>query len=209
MINRDAALKLEDYVFSKIRERRAADFMAGVVGVLINIKPSMSEFFTEKEFAEFDPQEFLSLMDKLGLKCVVSHHSSYCAGHFRPSIDLSIAKDFKKAVKIKKEFETLWKTMDEFGQIVDTRGWKIATKRIGRLLGYPMTAVKDFLKEEDIDNPNRQERMERNRYYAHSAKHEKREFLSYDRPINLAVEKYTKKTAEVLKENSDKRWTRF
>lgn len=209
MVDKNVILELEKVIFGVLREGRAASFMADLVGVLIGVKPTMSEFFSEKEFAKLDPQDFLELMKKLGLKCIVSYHFSYSCGRFEPSINFSIAKDYKKATQIKEAFELLWDSMDEFGQVINKRQWKNATKKIGKSLGYPATAVKDFLNDEDVDNPDRQARMARNRYYAHSAKHEREEFLSYDRPINLAVEKYAKRSAEILRADGGERWTEF
>lgn len=209
MINRNAILELEKFIFANVKERRAAAIMADIMGVLIDVKPTMMTDFSEKEFAKMDPQDLINLIEKLGLKCVVSFHFSYHAGHFAPTVDFSVAKNLRGAVEVKEAFESLWSTMDEFGQTLDKRRWRTATKKIGRLLGYPMTAVKDFLKEEDVESVERQKRMERNRYYAHSAKYEREEFESYDRLINLALEKYTEKSARLLKMDDKKRWTDY
>ena len=70
----------------------------------------------------------------------------------------------------------------------------------------PKTAIIDFIKDDDIENKDRARRMERNRYYAHSAKYEDREFRLYDQKLNMAISNFAPKTAKLFTENKEKRW---
>ena len=63
------------------------------------------------------------------------------------------------------------------GKLLIWKSGEKNTREIGKLLGYPKTAIDDFVKNDDYDDEERTKRMKRNHYYTHSAKYEERELL--------------------------------
>ncbi|MBR5647644.1 hypothetical protein IKW73_01745 [Candidatus Saccharibacteria bacterium] len=191
-MDRNKIIELEKYIFGVVEKPGvAAGMVADIVGVLIDLKPAMIGSLSEDK-------RFEEMMDKLNLERVYFEHDSmkcFCA-----------SKKIKIAEKTRMAFAKLWSTMNDEGEILDRKKWVKATKRIGKLLGYPKTAVNEYVNETDLESEERMKRMERNRYYAHSAKFEEGEFNSYDRKLNKAISELAPKTAEFLSSNKEKRW---
>ena len=92
----------------------------------------------------------------------------------------------------------------------DRNEWNEANLRVGKLLGYPKTAVLEYIKTSGdasyMKNEKRRERMARNRYYVHSEKFEDDEFREYDLPFNQAILKYLPRVAKIMQADFKKRW---
>ena len=206
-MDKDKIIKIEDFIFQiKKKPLAAAGVMADIVGVLIDLKPAMIGGFEEDELKNFRFEDFDKLLDDLGLKKVYFENHYYVNGKKLTDRDFCISKKIRLAKQTHKAFVKLWSTMDNAGEILNHKKWVKTTRKIGKLLGYPKTAIKDFVKETDIDNDDRIERMKRNRYYAHSAKYENDEFRSYDQILNRALADFAPKTTALLSKNTEKRW---
>ncbi len=99
--------------------------------------------------------------------------------------------------------------MDDYGQIYAPEEWQNATIKLGKLVGYPDTAVMAFAdsaSERDINSRERAERMRRNRYYAHSAEYEEQKYETYDLKLNQAIAELAPKTAEIYANDKTKKW---
>lgn len=206
-IDKQAVANLEDFLYAHIENpRRAASMITNIIGVAIDLKPTALEFLYPSELKNTDLNDFLSALEPLGIKALFSHHETFTMGEFDWVEDICIFKDLTLAIEQRKMGDEINASMDDFGQTIDQQKWESATRRTGELLGYPATAIEYFLKDTDIDNPERMARMNRNRYYAHSPEHEEEEFQAYDLKLNQAIEEYAPKTAAIFKEESEKRW---
>lgn len=208
-MNRDLFLELEKTFFKTLkREDIAADNVADILGVLIDLKPAMAADFGEDDFKNLDFEHFKKLIADLGLKIVFLKRPYKSAFKEEMLCYYFISKDETKASSLCEQFVFLWESIDEKGNIKDKGAWVDITLKIGRLLGYPETATEEFvrLSDEDIMSETRRARMGRNRYYSHSAEYENEEFESYDKKLNQAIENYAPMTAKVLKAKTDKRW---
>ena len=206
-MKRDAIIELENYIFTIVgREARAASVMSGIVGVLCGVKPTTVGDFAGEELKNFDPGNFIELLDKLGLKVLV--YDRFCCLRDEPGLirDFYISKDVRMAKKIHKAFQELWLSIDDAGQTVEPKKWERATWKIGKLLGYPKTAIRSFVNNRDLEDERRVKLMKRNRYYTHSVEHEEEEYAQYDRVVNAAIDKYAPKTARYLSSDGEKRW---
>ncbi|MBR2753977.1 hypothetical protein IKF28_02185 [Candidatus Saccharibacteria bacterium] len=200
-------IELENFLY-KIKEKPAvaAEDVANIIGVLIDLKPAMIGDFEKNELKNIEFEEFEKLLKQIGLETVHFEHSCRFNGKEIVIIHFCISKKKKLAEQTHKTFIELWSTIDNNGGINNRRKWVIATKKVGKLLGYPKTAINSFVKDNDLENKDRIERMKRNRYYAHSAKYEDREFRMYDQKLNKAISDFAPKTASLLTENKEKRW---
>ena len=92
----------------------------------------------------------------------------------------------------------------------EEKEWTKLTLKIGELLGYPKTAVLEFVSkngdEEYVEDANRMGRIERNRYYIHSKTFEDEEFEEYDLPLISAIKQYLPRTAAIMQTDLKKRW---
>ena len=200
-MDKEKIVELENYLFSVMKEGVAGETMAGIIGVLIGVKPVMAGDFGEKELEKADLTEFMELINSLRLKVLFFNRSLFTGNGFKTIEYFYVSKDYKTAKQAHEAFLKLWSTMDDMGQEIEPEEWKRTTKRIGEILGYPKTAISNFIKEDYDDSEERRERMERNRYYIHSPKHEEKEFKTYDLKINKAISEYAPKTAELFLKN--------
>ena len=201
----DKIIELENYLFDVLKaEKRAAGIMADLVGVRSGIKPVMAGYFSEGERKSADLDRLSDIIGSLKLRIVFYDYYRPYDGKMVKYFYVS--KSLVKARKTHEAFLDLWSSMDGLGQIVSAKKWRKATKKIGKMLGYPKTAVESFIKGWNEDDEEREKRMERNRYYAHSAKYEEKEYQQYDRKLNYTISKYAPKTTKCLTKNKKKRW---
>lgn len=206
-MDKNKIIELENFIFRAQKEPViAAGTMADIIGVLIDLKPAMIGDFSESEFKNIKIEEFEKLLDELGLERLFFERHCCFDGKEIITEDFYISKKIKLAEQTHAAFAELWVMIDDDGEKFDRRKWAKVTKKIGKLLGYPKTAVNEFIKEDDLKNKDRIERMKRNRYYAHSAKYEDREFKMYDQKLNKAISEFAPKTTSVLTGNKEKRW---
>ena len=120
---------------------------------------------------------------------------------------------FQKRIcrELKSAYELMMDSMRN-GFVVDGKEdeWTVATFKIGDLLGYPETAIIEYVSKNKnelyINSEEHLARIRRNSYYAHSEVFENAEFKEYDLPMNLAIKKYLPRTATIMAADSTKRW---
>lgn len=206
-MDKNKIIEIENFIFRvKKKPLVAAGMMADIMGVLIDLKPAMIGGFEEDEFKSFRIEDFNKLLDDLGLERVYFENHYYVNDKKNTDKDFCISKKIRLAEQTHEAFVELWSTMDNVGEVLNHKKWLITTRKIGKLLGYPKTAIDDFTKETDIDSEDRIERMKRNRYYTHSAKYENDEFKLYDQRLNKALANFAPKTTALLSKNIEKRW---
>ena len=210
-MNKTAIIELEELIFQiKKKPANAARMMADIMGVLIGLKPAMMGTFDFDELYKFSYDHLATCLEKPGLKALFFKQSNLGTDKLEWIESIYISKDLKIAGQIHQEFEKLWQTMDDFGRVFALDEWKSTTIKIGKLLGYPQTAVEDFVdfstNDEDVSYGERIRRVERNRYYAHSAKYEEQEYQEYDYKLNQAIAEFAPRTTQVLTSNQAKRW---
>jgi hypothetical protein len=88
--------------------------------------------------------------------------------------------------------------MDDIGQTINQKLWEESSREIGRLLGYPETAIEYFIAEQDIEDEERQRLLGRYQFYVHSPQHHEQEYQAYDAKIFQAIRDYTPKTADII-----------
>ena len=194
--------KLEDFFYRfKKKECGAMDCVADIMGVLIGLKKVAFVGFNYNEMENVDCLELRDLLEKLGLECVFSHRHFLTMGKMVWVEDISISRDIQLAVKIRDAFTALWKTMDDYGKILDKKAWAKATREVGLLLGYPDTAILSFIKNglEDRDGDDSLTIIGgKYKHFAHSKKYLEKEVEIYDVPLNSALKKYVPKTYKLL-----------
>lgn len=208
-IDKDKVKVLEDFIFlHKKKPGAAASSVASVIGVLVGLKPSAVIDFKSDECLKFDEWEIIELFGNLGLKILAFKHKNSGIHMTDKTVDVFISRNQETAYKLHCEFEKLWSSMDALAQIYDQKKWESATREIGHLLGYPDTAIESFvnLNDEELNSDERIARMERNRYFAHSAEHEEEERETYDYVLNRAINELAPKTTEILKQNTTASW---
>lgn len=139
---------------------------------------------------------------KFNLECL----KNYGGGEF---LYISFQKRICRELKL--AYEQMMDSVQD-GFVVDGKEdeWTVATFKIGDLLGYPETAIIEYvsknMNELYINSEEHLARIRRNRYYAHSEVFEDAEFKEYDLPMNLAIKKYLPRTATIMAADSTKRW---
>lgn len=134
-----------------------------------------------------------------------------CSRNYRGGEFLYISFQKRVCRELKLAYEQMMDSMQD-GFVVDGKEdeWTVATFKIGDLLGYPETAIIEYvsknMNELYINSEEHLARIRRNRYYAHSEVFEDAEFKEYDLPMNLAIKKYLPRTATIMAADSTKRW---
>lgn len=134
-----------------------------------------------------------------------------CLRNYRGGEFLYISFQKRICRELKSAYELMMDSMRN-GFVVDGKEdeWTVATFKIGDLLGYPETAIIEYVSKNKnelyINSEEHLARIRRNRYYAHSEVFEEAEFKEYDLPMNLAIKKYLPRTATIMAADSTKRW---
>ena len=213
--------ELERFVYHRKPEASAAQMIATLVGVYAGIKPAGVVDFLENEASGVDLVKFRGMLAQLGMQLVTDVGESKEGDGVARFVMLFVAPAMGTAGELAAAFAKLHATMDEDGRINELEGWMRSTREIGRLLGYPESAIEAFVLETsewaktgvdgEMNTRKRKYTMVggRNRYYVHSLEHERDEFEAHDRPLNQAIEKWTPYTAEKLRADEKKRWLEF
>lgn len=134
-----------------------------------------------------------------------------CSKNYRGGEFLYISFQKRICRELKLAYEQMMDSMQD-GFVVDGKEdeWTVATFKIGDLLGYPETAIIEYVSKNKnelyINSEEHLARIRRNRYYAHSEVFENAELKEYDLPMNLAIKKYLPRTATIMAADSTKRW---
>ena len=208
-MNRDALLRLEKLVFEFYWKRKAlaTPFMAGVMGVLIGLKPTTLQVNDEFDGKKLLDNEIIpKILDELGLVLAKGRLRRAQMAKYEY---LYVGKTKELCEDLQGWYEKFSNSISDEGKILDRRVWIEANNQIGELLGYPKTATAEYIRRQveglDMDD-NYMMRLGRNNYYIHSEKFEEEEFREYDLPLNLAIKEYLPKTAEIMQSNPEKRW---
>ena len=204
-MDKEKIKELEKFAFSNIVNKEIAAYLvADVIGVLIDLKPVMMTGFAGEEIEH--PAKLVVLLEELGLKVKVFYRKIKIEKNEMMVLYLFVSKKKSLAEKTFTEFFDLWKNMGKDDKPKSQKKWKKQTKKIGELLGYPKTAVEEFIMDIDVEDEERQKRMKRNRYYAHSKEYEDEEYEAYDKKLNEAVQEYAPKATAQFMKNKAKKW---
>lgn len=87
-MDRDAIIRLEVFIFRvKKKPIAAAGLMADIIGVLIDLKPTMIGSFGEDELGDLDFEKFKKSMREFGLKGVY-FKKDYFVGDMRKTANM-------------------------------------------------------------------------------------------------------------------------
>ena len=205
-MNRDALLRLEKLVFEFYWKRKTltTPFMTGVMGVLIGLKPTTLQVNDEFDGKKLlDNETIPKILEELGLVLTKER-----LGRAQMVYEyLYVGKTKELCEELQGWYEKFSNSISDEGKILDRKVWIETNNQIGELLGYPKTAIAEYIRRHieglEMDD-NYMMRLERNNYYIHSEKFEEEEFREYDLPLNLAIKEYLPKTAEIMQSNPKK-----
>ena len=195
---------------------------ASILGVIIGIKPAalLVNDVMEDGRMLLDGDILKNILEELGIKITIGDVSKFAVHKNNKrmtdslyegdefiyiSIDDSLCDELKKNYSVVTD-------LTEGGLVAEKNRneWNEANLRVGKLLGYPETAVLEYIKTSGdasyMKSEERRKRMARNRYYAHSEKFEDDEFREYDLSLNQAILKYLPRIAKNMQADLKKRW---
>ncbi len=218
-------LELEDFLLEFYGEENielVISEAASILGVLIGIKPAalLVNDVMEDGRMLLDGGTLKNILEELGIKITIGNVGKFAVHKNNKrmadslyegdefiyiSIDDSLCDQLKKNYLVVTDL-----TEDGVVAEKDRNEWNEANLRVGKLLGYPETAVLEYIKTSGdvsyMKSEKRRKRMARNRYYAHSEKFEDDEFRKYDLPLNQAILKYLPRIAKSMQADLKKRW---
>ena len=218
-------LELEDFLLEFYGEENIGLVIseaASILGVMIGIKPAalLVNDVMEDGRMLLDGGTLKNILEELGIKITIGNVSKFAVHRNNKrtvdslyegdefiyiSIDESLCNQLMKNYLVVTD-------LTEDGAVAekDRNEWNEANLRVGKLLGYPETAVLEYIKTSGdasyMKSEERRKRMARNRYYAHSEKFEDDEFREYDLPLNQAILRYLPRIAKSMQADSKKRW---
>ena len=218
-------LELEDFLLEFYGEENIGLIIseaASILGVLIGIKPAalLVNDVMEDGRMLLDGGTLKNILEELGIKITIGNVSKFSVHRNNKrtvdslyegdefiyiSIDESLCNQLMKNYLVVTD-------LTEGGLVAEKNRneWNEANLRVGKLLGYPETAVLEYIKTSGdasyMKSEERRKRMARNRYYAHSEKFEDDEFREYDLPLNQAILRYLPRIAKSMQADSKKRW---
>lgn len=218
-------LELEDFLLEFYGEENIGLVIseaASILGVLIGIKPAalLVNDVMEDGRMLLDGDILKNILEELGIKITIGDVSKFAVhNNIKRTVDslyegdefIYISIDESLCDELRKNYSVVT-DLTEGGVVAekDRKKWNEANLRVGKLLGYPETAVLEYIKTSGdasyMKSEERRKRMARNRYYAHSEKFEDDEFRRYDLPLNQAILKYLPKIAKSMQVDSKKRW---
>lgn len=218
-------LELEDFLFEFYGEENIGLVIseaASILGVLIGIKPAalLVNDVMEDGRMILDGGTLKNILEELGIKITIGDVSKFAVrkNNKRMTDSLYEGDEF---IYISIDDSLCDQLMENYSVVTDLiedgvvaekdrNEWNEANLRVGKLLGYPETAVLEYIKTSGdasyMKSKKRRKRMVRNRYYTHSEKFEDDEFRKYDLPLNQAILKYLPRVAKSMQADSKKRW---
>ena len=218
-------LELEDFLLEFYGEENIGLVIseaASILGVLIGIKPAalLVNDVMENGRILLDGGTLKNILEELGIKMIIGDVSKFTVHkNIKRTADSLYEGD--EFIYISIEDSLCDQLMKNYlvvtdlteGRVVaekDRNEWNEANLRVGKLLGYPETAVLEYIKTSGdvsyMKSEKRRKRMARNRYYAHSEKFEDDGFRKYDLPLNQAILKYLPRIAKNMQADLKKRW---
>lgn len=195
---------------------------ASILGVIIGIKPAalLVNDVMEDGRMLLDGDILKNILEELGIKITIGDVSKFAVHkNIKRTVDslyegdefIYISIDDSLCDELKNNYSVVT-DLTEDGVVAekDRNKWNEANLRVGKLLGYPETAVLEYIKTSGdtsyMKSEKRRKRMARNRYYVHSEKFEDDEFREYDLPLNQAILKYLPRIAKSMQADQKKRW---
>ncbi len=195
---------------------------SSILGVMIGIKPAalLVNDMMEDGRMLLDGDILKNILEELGIKITIGDVSKFAVHKnikrmadslyegdefIYISIDESLCDELMKNYSVVTD-------LTEGGLVAEKNRneWNEANLCVGKLLGYPETAVLEYIKTSGdasyMKSEERRKRMARNRYYAHSEKFEDDEFRKYDLPLNQAILRYLPRIAKSMQADPKKRW---
>lgn len=218
-------LELEDFLLEFYGEENiglVVSEAASILGVLIGIKPAalLVNDMMEDGRMLLDGDILKNILEELGIKITIGDVSKFAVHkNIKRMADslyegdefIYISIDENLCDELMKNYLVVT-DLTEDGAVAekDRNEWNEANLRVGKLLGYPETAVLEYIKTSGdasyMKSEERRKRMARNRYYAHSEKFEDDEFRKYDLPLNQAILRYLPRIAKSMQADPKKRW---
>lgn len=218
-------LELEDFLLEFYGEENIGLVISeavSILGVLIGIKPAalLVNDVMEDGRMLLDGDILKNILEELGIKITIGDVSKFAVhNNIKRMTDslyegdefIYISIDESLCDELKRNYSVVTDLIE--GGVVaekDRNKWNEANLRVGKLLGYPETAVLEYIKTSGdasyMKSEKRRKRMARNRYYVHSEKFEDDEFRKYDLPLNQAILKYLPRIAKSMQADLKKRW---
>lgn len=218
-------LELEDFLLEFYGEENielVISEAASILGVLIGTKPAalLVNYVMEDGRMLLDGDILKNILEELGIKITIGDVSKFAVHKnikrmtdslyegdefIYISIDDSLCDQLMENYLVVTDL-----TEDGVVAEKDRNKWNEANLRVGKLLGYPETAVLEYIKTSGDTSYMKSEKcrkkMARNRYYVHSEKFEDDEFKKYDLLLNQAILKYLPRIAKSMQADSKKRW---
>ncbi len=196
--------------------------VSSILGVLIGIKPAalLVNDLMEDGRMLLDGGTLKNILEDLGIKMTIGNVSKFAA-HKNNKRTVDSLYEGDEFIYISIDDSLCDQLMENYLVVTDLikdgvvaekdrNEWNEANLRVGKLLGYPETAVLEYIKTSGdvsyMKSEKRRKRMARNRYYAHSEKFEDDEFRKYDLPLNQAILKYLPRIAKNMQADLKKRW---
>lgn len=218
-------LELEDFLFEFYSEENRELIIseaASILGVLIGVKPTalLVNDMMEDGRMLLDGGTLKNILEDLGIKMTIGDVSKF-AVHKNNKRMVDSLYEGDEFIYISIDDSLCDQLMEDYLVVTDLikdgvvaeenrNEWNEANLRVGKLLGYPETAVLEYIKTSGdasyMKSEKRRKRMARNRYYVHSEKFEDDEFREYDLPLNQAILKYLPRVAKIMQADSKKRW---
>ena len=218
-------LELEDFLLEFYGEENIGLVIseaASMLGVLIGIKPAalLVNDVMEDGRMLLDGGTLRNILEELGIKMTIGDASKFTV-HKNNKRTIGSLYEGGEFIYISIDESLCNQLMENYLVVTDlTEGglvaeknrneWNEANLRVGKLLGYPETAVLEYIKTSGdasyMKSEKRRKRMARNRYYVHSEKFEDDEFREYDLLLNQAILKYLPRVAKIMQADSKKRW---
>ena len=215
-------LELEDFLLEFYGEENielVISEAASILGVLIGIKPAalLVNDVMEDGRMLLDGGTLKNILEELGIKITIGNVSKFAVHKnnkrmadslYEVDEFIYISIDDSLCDQLKKNYLVVTDLTED--GVVAEKDRNEANLRVGKLLGYPETAVLEYIKTSGdvsyMKSEKRRKRMARNRYYAHSEKFEDDEFRKYDLPLNQAILKYLPRIAKSMQADLKKRW---
>ena len=218
-------LELEDFLFEFYSEENRELIIseaASILGVLIGVKPTalLVNDMMEDGRMLLDGGTLKNILEDLGIKMTIGDVSKF-AVHKNNKRMVDSLYEGDEFIYISIDVSLCDQLMEDYLVVTDLikdgvvaeenrNEWNEANLRVGKLLGYPETAVLEYIKTSGdasyMKSEKRRKRMARNRYYVHSEKFEDDEFREYDLLLNQAILKYLPRVAKIMQADSKKRW---
>lgn len=168
--------------------------MAEIVGTDIGVKMVAMDCFLPEEREKVDFVWFRRKLHEMGLHVVFERRALGGSDPWNFAEYYYLGKTRDIALTAQSVFHKIW-----------SGEWEM-NGEIGKLLGYPATAVDYFLRKKGEMSEDDKSRMARNRFYVHSPEFEDEEFEAYEKKIYKVIAEKCPETWKILTSDKMRRW---